>query len=205
MRIAGLVAIVALLSAGCSTVDTRSVYHPARSLGAGDRVLVVGVEHDTHNRPTVEALARQLAFAIAQRGRAAVDLAALADSLDVHERPLPAALLDRLARGALDTDIAVRLGDEGVRLVIFLEVQIYEQVWAAGGKRTRVGLAARGRDLADNAPVWRAYATPEVHDEPGRGFQLGTEAAVTALARIINGDPEPSPVQKLLAPVLHAR
>jgi hypothetical protein len=205
VRTTAVLWIAALLAAGCSTIDTRSAYHSATSAAAAERVLVVGVERGADNRPTVEGLARQLAFAIAQRGRVALDLTALADSLDAHDRPLPAALRERLERGALDTEALVRLREEGVRLAIFLEVQIYEQVWAPDGKRTRVALSARGRDLADGAPVWRAYAAPEVHDEPGRGFQLGNEAAVTALAHMINGDPEPSTVQKLLTPVLHAR
>ncbi|OLB94031.1 MAG: hypothetical protein AUH30_18660 [Candidatus Rokubacteria bacterium 13_1_40CM_68_15] len=51
------------------------------------------------------------------------------------------------------------------------------------GKRTRVGLTARGRTLDQGEETWRASTTPEVEDEPGQGFQIATEAALGPLVR----------------------
>jgi len=51
------------------------------------------------------------------------------------------------------------------------------------GKRTRVGLTARGRTLDQGEETWRAYTTPEVEDEPGQSFQIATEAALGPLVR----------------------
>jgi hypothetical protein len=205
-RLVALLA-AALLAGGClSTIDTRPVYQPAATMTDGDRVLVVGVERDPANRYLTDTLARELAFALSQRGRAAVELSAFAAALATAGRPLPEEVLHRLAAGSLDRDLGDRLRTEhGVRLMIVLQVELYEQVWGSSGKRTRVGLSARGRDLTDGEGTWRAFATPDVEDEPGRGFQLATEAALGALVRVISGEREPTPVPRLLLPALKVK
>jgi hypothetical protein len=202
MRPVALLGIIALLAGGCAMIGTRPVYQTLTSTSEGHRVLVVGLERDLFNRAPADSLARELAWALAQRGRPAIELAAFADTLEARDRPLPLPLVEKLGRGVVDPEAAERLRQDGVRLVIFLEVQVYEQVWSLNGKRSRVGLAAHGRDLADGAPVWRAYTTPEVDDDPGRGFQLATEAAVDALARVISGEPVRPAVPSVLAPAL---
>jgi hypothetical protein len=198
-----LVALVLLLGAGCTMTDPRPVYHPATSTEDGRKMLVVGVDRDLVNRATVDGLARELAFALAQRGRSAVDVRTFLDATDAAGRPMPSPLRTRLQQGIADGDLVAWLTAESVRTLIFLEVQIFDQVWSQGGKRTRVGLAARGRDLSNGEAVWRAFTTPEVEDEPGRGFQLATEAALAALARVINGDPEPTSVPRLVLPIFN--
>ena len=195
-----LVALALLLGAGCTVTDPRPVYHPATTTEDGRRMLVVGVDREFVNRATVDGLARELAFALAQRGRSAVDIRSFLDATDGAGRPMPPLLRTRLTQGIADPDLVAWLTAESVRTLIFLEVQIFDQVWGQGGKRTRVGLAARGRDLSNGEAVWRAFTTPEVEDEPGRGFQLATEAALSALARVINGDPEPVSVPRLILP-----
>ena len=182
-----------ILAAGCALPhsETRPVYHPATSVTNGERVLVVGVERDPANRYAIDLLARELALALARRGRSALDLTRLSRWSESLGRPLPPRLIGQLERGVADADSVGWLVAERVRTLIFLEIEVYEQAWAADGKRTRVGLAARGRDLSDGESLWRAYATPEIEDEPGRGFELATESALAALARVISGEPEP--------------
>ena len=195
------VVVLALALAGCAVTDPRPVYHPSTSTEDGQRMLVVGVDRDLFNRPTVSNLARELAFALAQRGRSAVEGGNFLDAVEAAGRPMPQALRARLVQGVADPEIVEWLKTEKVRTLIFLEVQIFEQVWSTGGKRTRVGLAARGRDLWNGEETWRAFTTPEVEDEPGRGFQLATESALGALARVINGDPEPMAVPRMALPM----
>jgi hypothetical protein len=190
MRQWGALAVVALLAAGCAATDARPAYYAETSEG-GPRVLVVGVGRQDVNLATVEEMAREFAFGLARRGRAAVDLSRWAADAQAAGRPLPGVLLDRLAGGTLDPEVAAGLRAEAIAQVVFLEVRIYDQVWGVTGKRTRVGIEARGSDLADREKTWYAYAAPEVEDEPGRGFQLGSETAVAALLRVINGEPEP--------------
>ena len=201
MRAAGLV-LALVLAAGCTITDPRPVYQPTTSTQDGRTMLVVGVDREIVNRATVDGLARELAFALAHRGRSAIDVRTFLDTTDAAGRPMPLPLRVRLQQGVADADIVAWLTAETVRTLVFLEVQIFDQVWAQGGKRTRVGLAARGRDLGNGDATWRAFTTPEVEDEPGRGFQLATEAAVNSLARVINGEPEPSTVPRMILPVL---
>jgi len=197
-----ILALMLVLAAGCTITDPRPVYHSGTSTQDGRTMLVVGVDREAVNRATVDGLARELAFALAQRGRSAVDVRTFLDATDAAGRPMPVPLRVRLQQGVADADVVGWLTAESVRTLVVLEVQIFDQVWAQGGKRTRVGLAARGRDLASGDSTWRAFTTPEVEDEPGRGFQLATEAAVSALARVINGEPEPSTVPRMILPVL---
>lgn len=180
-----------LLTAGCSTTNPRPVYHPAASREIGDKLLVVPVEREVANRFAVEGYSRDLAFAFAQRGRTAFDLGSFLDREAAAGRPLPAHHEAMLRRGVVDPEAAAWLHADGVKTLIFFEVQIYEQVWSDLGKRTRVGFSARGRDLSNGEGMWRAFSTPDVVDEPGRGFQLATESAIAALARIISGESEP--------------
>jgi len=200
-----LLALALVLGTGCTLTDPRPVYHPATSTEDGRKMLVVGVEREFVNRTTVDELARDLSFALAQRGRSANDLRTFLDVTDAAGRPMPLPLRVRLQQGVADPDVVAWLTAESVRTLIFLEVQIFDQVWSQAGKRTRVGLAVRGRDLSNGEAMWRAFSTPEVEDEPGRGFQLATEAAVGALARVINGDPEPVSVPRMLLPALKLR
>jgi len=195
----------ALVLAGCAVTDPRPVYHAATSTESGQRMLVVGVERDLLNSSTVSGLARELAFALAQRGRSAVEGTVFVESTDAAGRPMPPPMRARLTQGVADREVVEWLKAENVRTLIFLEVQIFEQVWSTGGKRTRVGLAARGRDLWNGEETWRAFTTPEVEDEPGRGFQLATESALGALARLINGEPEPLAVPRMALPFFKLR
>lgn len=183
--------LIAVALAGCTFTDPRPVYQPTTVATEGRPTLVVGVPRDEANAYTTNVLARELAFALAQRGRAALDLPTFLDQRALAGAPLPAGMVARLTHGVADTPTAAWLAAEGVTLLVFLEVPIYEQVWGATGKRTRVGLAARGRNLEDGEGGWRAFATPEVEDEPGRGFELATSAALGALARMISGESEP--------------
>lgn len=185
--VAGLAALLALAAGGCALPELRPAYHAAAAAPAGPPALVVGVERDADNAPTVRALARELAVALAQRGRAAVDLGRFGAEALHRGRPIPPAMLARLSAGVADDDAVAWLRAEGVAALIFLEVELYEQVWASRGKRTRVGLAARGRDL-EAETAWRVYATPEVEDEPGRGFEQATAVALDALVRAIAGE-----------------
>lgn len=201
--LAGLVlGTLAAVGAGCALTDPQPVYHPAATRQTGERLLVVGLEREAANRPTVEALARELAFGLARRGRAAQDFATFAAGLELAGRPLPAALQERLQGGLVDGDVSGWLQAEGIRTLILLEVPLYEQVWGVSSKRTRVGLSARGRDLANGEAAWHAYTTPEVEDEPGLGFQHATAAALGALARAIVGEPQPAAVPAPVAPLL---
>lgn len=186
-----LAVILSLALAGCTFTDPRPVYHTATVATDGRPTLVVGVPRDDANLYTATVLARELAFALAQRGRAAIDLPTFIEQRALANATLPAPMAARLARGVADAPTVAWLTAEGVTLLVFLEVPIYEQVWGNTGKRTRVGLAARGRNLADGEGTWRAFSTPEVEDEPGRGFEIATAAALGALARMISGEAEP--------------
>lgn len=187
-------ALVSLLfvATGCGVTDPRPVYHTSTVATEGAPVLVVGVEREPDNAPTVRALARELAFALGQRGRAALDLTTFVEQARHRGAPLPSTLVGRLAAGVVDPDTLVWLQAEGVGSLILLDAALYEQVWGPRGKRTRVGLTARGRQLDGTEGTWRAYTTPEVEDEPGQGFQIATEAALAALVRVIVGEAEPA-------------
>ena len=194
-----LLAALALAATGCAlTSDPRPVSHVQP---AGGRTLVVGVERDPANAQTVEDVSREFTFGLAQRGRPAVRLADLIDDTPAS-RAAAEPMAGKLRSGLVDEETAAWLRELEVRQLIFVEVKVYEQVWAADGKRTRVGLTARGHDLAGEAPGWNAYATPEVVDEPGRSFQLGTEAAVDALVRVVSGEPQPTRLPRLSVPYL---
>ncbi len=203
-----LVLLAALLAAaGCAVTDPRPVYHTITSATDGMPTLVVGIEQDADNAYTVRTLAHELAFALAQRGRAALDLVAFAREAAFRGTPVPDAVLARLTAGVADEETLAWLRAGRVGALVFLEVGIYEQVWGATGKRTRVGLTARGRQLDGAEATWRAYTTPEVEDEPGQGFQVATEAALAALVRVITGEPEPLalPDPRQVAPHLRWR
>ncbi len=197
----------ALVVGGCAVADPRPVYHTTTSATEGAPTLVVGVEREADNAYTVRVLAHELAFALAQRGRAAVDLPAFLHEAGYRGTVVPETLVARLTAGVADEDTLAWLRTERVGALIFLDVAIYEQVWGAKGKRTRVGLTARGRQLAGGEETWRAYTTPEVEDEPGQGFQVATEAALAALVRVIAGEPEPPalPSPSRMAPHLRLR
>jgi len=195
--------IAALLAAGCTFTEPRPVYHATIATGVGPRTLVVGVDGEGANRHVAEGLARELAFALSQRGRIAIDLGPFRDSIAALGRPLPDAMRDRLLTGVLDPPLVTLLHGEGVQTLIFVQVEIYDQVWGTGGKRTRVGLSARGHDFAHGEVTWRVYAAPDIDDEPGRGFQLATNAALGALVRAISREPEPVAVPTAIIPVLN--
>jgi hypothetical protein len=187
-----LTALLALAVAGCAVTDPRPVYRTTTSASEGARTLVVGVERDTENGYVVRALAHELAFALGQRGRAAVGLGAFQHDAALRGAVMPPVLVGRLTGGVADPEVLAWLRVESVSAVIFLEVGIYEQTWGLKGKRTRVGLTARGLKLDGVEETWRAFTTPEVEDEPGQGFQIATDAALAALARVIMGEPEPT-------------
>lgn len=189
MRAAGL-ALAVLFLGGCALTTPRPVYR-AGVVNGGQRILVVGVEPLVANRYSADVLARELAFALTQRGRNAVSLSAFAESEEAAGRALPEDVRHKLEAGVVGPDTASWLQMVQVKAVIFLETQIYEQVWGAQGKRTRVAMMARGHDLLVGEDLWRAFVTPEVDDEPGRGFQIATDAAVAGLARAISGEGEP--------------
>lgn len=209
MRRAGraVLALLALAVAGCAVADPRPVYQTATSATDGMPTLVVGVERDADNGYVVRALAHELAFALAQRGRPAIDLVAFAQDAQLRGVTVPPAMLARLAGGLADADALAWLRAERVSAVVFLEVAIYEQVWGVKGKRTRVGLTARGRKLDGAEETWRAFTTPEVEDEPGQGFQIATDTALSALIRVISGEAEPPllPSPTTLVPNLRLR
>jgi hypothetical protein len=186
-----LTALLSLALAGCAVTDPRPVYRTTTSATEGARTLVVGVERDADNGYVVRALAHELAFALGQRGRAAVGLGAFQHDAALRGAVMPPVLLARLTGGVADPEVLAWLRVESISAVIFLEVGVYEQAWGAKGKRTRVGLTARGLKLDGAEETWRAFTTPEVEDEPGQGFQIATDAALSALARVIMGEPEP--------------
>jgi hypothetical protein len=192
----------ALFATGCTTTEPRPVYRATTVTGAGPHTLVVGVDGEGANRHVVDGLARQLAFALSQRGRIATDLTPFCDAIAALGRPLPDVLRDRLLTGVLDPSLVTAMRGEGVHTVIFVEVEIYDQVWGTGGKRTRVGLTARAHDFVHGESTWRVYAAPDADDEPGRGFQLATNAALGALVRAISREPEPAAVPTAIMPVL---
>jgi hypothetical protein len=202
-----LAALLAVVAAGCAVTDPRPVYHTATSTTDGARTLVVGVERDADNVYVVRALAHELAFALGQRGRHALGLGAFQHEGALRGAVMPPAILARLSGGVADADALNWLKAERVSSLIFLEVAVYEQVWGVKGKRTRVGLTARGQKLDGPEETWRAYTTPEVEDEPGQGFQVATDAALAALARVIMGEPEPValPSPSTLLPNLRLR
>jgi len=186
-----VLALIALLG-GCAVADPRPVYQTTTSASAGTTMLVVGVERDVDNAYTVRTLARELAFSLAHRGRSATDLWTFLQQASLRGIAVPPTVVARLTGGVADADIEAWLRAERVSTIVFLDVGIYEQVWGERGKRTRVGLTARGRTLDQGDETWRAYTTPDVEDEPGQGFQLATETALGALARVIVGEPEPA-------------
>lgn len=202
MRGGLLLLLVLTLAAGCAVSDARPVYRAIRGVGDIPRVLVVGVDRSGANRAPVEALAGEMAFALSQRGRPALDLSAFEAAVHAMGRPLPDAVADRLRAGTDDATVDTYLQSEGLRTLVLVEIPIAEQVWSANGKRTRVSLTARGREVATGEVVWRAYASPEVDQAPGVGFRLATELAVGALIRAITGEPEPS-AGPSLAPALN--
>ncbi len=185
-------ALAALLVAvaGCAVTDPRPVYHTTTAASEGAATLVVGVERDADNGYVVRALARDMAFALAQRGRAAIDLVTFVDEARHRGIGLPPLTVAKLTAGVADEDVLGWLRGERLSAVILLEVGVFEQVWGVKGKRTRVGLTARGRVLGGGEETWRAFTTPEVEDEPGQGFQIASEAALGALVRVIMGEPE---------------
>ena len=198
-----LLLALALAGAGCTmAAPHRPIYHPEPVSTNGERTLVVPLERDPANIPTADRLARDMAFSLAQRGRNAMDLPAFAATLDATGRPLPEAMVLRLRAGVADPEVVAWLRAEQVRHLIFLEVRVFEQVWTSNGKRTRVGLSARGRDLGNGEQMWHAFTTPEVEDEPGRGFQLASETALGALVRVIEGEKEPLRIPKITLPDL---
>jgi hypothetical protein len=185
-------ALIALLvvATACAVSDPRPVYHTTTAASEGAVTLVVGVERDPDNTYTVRTLAREMAFALAQRGRAAVDLGTFADEARVRGLVLPPWLIAKLVSGVADEEALGWLRGERLGALILLEVGVYDQVWGVRGKRTRVGLTARGRQLGGGEETWRAFTTPEVEDEPGQGFQIATDAALSALVRVIMGESE---------------
>jgi hypothetical protein len=205
-RALALVALVAL-AAGCAVANPRPVYQTTTTASEGAPTLVVGIERDGDNAYTVRTLAHELAFALAQRGRAAIDLAAYVREAPYRGIAVPEPLVERLLAGVADDETLAWLRAERIGGLIFLDVAIYEQVWAPKGKRTRVGLTARGRQLTGGEETWRAYTTPDVEDEPGQGFQIASEAALGALVRVIVGEREPLalPTPHQVAPHLRLR
>jgi hypothetical protein len=187
-----LVLALLVLFGGCAVADPRPVYHTATSASTGSTMLVVGIERDSDNAYTTRALARELAFGLAQRGRGAIDLWTFLQQASLRGVAVPPSVVARLIGGVADADIEGWLRAERVTTIVFLDVAIYEQVWGERGKRTRVGLSARGRTLDQGEETWRAYTTPEVEDEPGQGFQIATETALGALVRVIVGESEPA-------------
>ncbi len=186
--------------AGCALTNPRPVYRPQVAATGGEQTIVAGVERDPANYFTVDALARDFAFGLTRRGRAAVDLAGLAASEQAAGRAVPDAVVDRLRQGVFDGEIVAWLRTLSIRSLIFLEVKSFNQAWTVDGKRTRVALAAQGWDLVEGRRGWQAHATPEVVDEPGRGFQLATESALEALLRAVNGEPEPLLLPRVTVP-----
>lgn len=182
-------ALALLVLAGCSVTNPQPSYQTSTTALEGAPLLVVGVERDPQNQPIARALARELAFALAQHGRPALDLAQFLGDARVRGVTMPEPLRTRLSAGIADREVVGWLQAERVATLVFLEVPIFEQVWSARGKRTRVGLSARGRQLDDGEATWRAYATPEVEDEPGQGFQVAAEVALGALVQLILGKP----------------
>ena len=81
-----LAALAIAVLAGCTVTDPRPVYHPATATEDGRRMLVVGVERDLQNQPTVGGLARELAFAPSQRGRSAVEVGSFLDATEAASR-----------------------------------------------------------------------------------------------------------------------
>ena len=199
----GLALSVAL--AGCAITDPRPVYQTTTSASAGSTMLVIGLERDADNAYTARTLARELAFGLAQRGRSAVDLRTFLDQAGLRGVAVPPIVVARLTGGVVDADIEGWLRTERIATIVFLEAAIYEQVWGERGKRTRVGLTARGRTLDQGEETWRAYTTPEVEDEPGQGFQVATEAALGALVRVIAGEPEPAALPRPSSLMQHFR
>lgn len=208
MRAAAALLAVLVLG-GCALTNPRPVYR-AGLVNAGQQILVIGVE-PLANRYSADVLARQLAFALTLRGRNAVPLSAFIDAEDAAGRPLPEELRLKLQAGVVSPDTAAWLQAAQVKAVIFLETEIYDQIWGPQGKRTRVAMMARGHDLLVGEDLWRAFVTPEVDDEPGRGFQIATDAAVAGLARAISGEGEPFmrvpkiPDQEIKIPAVQVR
>ena len=194
----------ALLAPGCALTDPRPVIVAMAPAAARERTLVIGSDRDLANLPIVEELARRFAFGLAQRGRVVADLAAFVEATQAAGRVVPEPVRLRLQAGLVDPEGVAWLRAGEVRHVIVLEVKLYDQVWAPGGegKRTRVGLIARGRDLVRDDPAWYAHSTPEVQDEPGQGFQIGTEAALAALVRVVSGEAEPLLIPKISIPYM---
>ncbi|PYN97165.1 MAG: hypothetical protein DMD91_18735 [Candidatus Rokuibacteriota bacterium] len=208
MRARGsLVLGLIVLFGGCAIADPRPVYQTSTSASAGTMMLVVGVERDLDNAYTVRTLARELAFSLAHRGRSAIDLGTFLQQASLRGIVVPPIVVARLTGGGADGDIEAWLRAERITTIVFLDVAISEQVWGERGKRTRVGLTARGRTLDQGDETWRAYTTPDVEDEPGQGFQIATETALGALARVIVGEPEPAalPRPSTLLPNLRLR
>jgi len=187
-----LLLVVAVVASGCAVTDPHPVYQTTTSASSGSTMLVVGIERDADNGYTARTLARELAFGLAQRGRSATDLWTFVQQARLRGTPVPPVVIACLTGGVAEADIEAWLRAERIATIVFLDVAIYEQVWGERGKRTRVGLTARGRTLDQGEETWRAYTTPEVEDEPGQGFQIATESALGALVRVILGEPEPA-------------
>jgi hypothetical protein len=201
-----LLAAVTLL-AGCAVANPRPVYQTTTTATDGSPTLVVGVERDDANAYTARTLAHELAFGLSQRGRPAIDLPAFVHEAVHRGIVVPDAVTTGLRAGVADADTLAWLRAERISGLIVLDVAIYEQVWGSKGKRTRVGLTARGRRLTGDEETWRAYTTPDVEDEPGQGFQIATEAALGALVRVIVGEREPLalPTPQQVVPHLRLR
>ena len=202
MRMASLVVTAALVAAvGCAPVAERVKIPPPPRPTSGPQTLVVGVDQHSANRYPASVLARELAFALSQRGRTTTDLHAFAVTTAGLGRPLPDVYRDRLLTGVVDAELAAYLQSEGVQSLIVVETPIVDQLWTEGGKRTRVAMSARGHDLAGREPSWHASTAPEVGNEPGRGFPIAMELGLGALVRAINREPEPVLPPRLLGPL----
>ena len=203
MRLASLVVAAGLLAAaGCAPIAERTTIPPPPRPSSGPQTLVVGVDKDSGNVYPASTLARELAFALSQRGRATTDFQAFTVVTAGLGRPVPDVYRDRLLAGVLDAELAVYLQSEGVQSLIMVEMPVVDQLWGSDGKRTRVAMSARGHDLAGRAPSWHASTAPEVGNEPGRGFQIAMEVGLGALVRAINREPEPALPPRLLAPLV---
>ncbi len=187
--------LVVLVLAGCARpiLPARpQVGRPGTGPAAPPgRILVVARQPVTVNRGIGDRAADLLAQGLRPAGEVWTFDDVRREATVVGAAPWAANLADHLATGGWPTvDDRMQLLKFAVTGIVVSEVTAYEQVWGKYAKFTRVGVEARGFDVAAGGVVWRLHRGVEVEDVRGRAFDYAIESAVAAVvAAIYPGTP----------------
>lgn len=180
---AGLLAAVVLVGCAPRVLAPR----PGASPGTPGRLLVIARHPDAENRGTAERAAELLAQGLRPAGEVWTADELLREAAAVGATPWALSLVERLRVGGWPTmDDRAELLRFAVMGVLATEVTTYDQVWGKYAKFTRVGVEARGFEVASGAVVWRMHRAVEIEDVRGRAFEYAIESAVGALVAAVH-------------------